>query len=254
MKLFNLHTHTCFSDGQNTPEEMVRAAIDLGFSKLGFSDHSYLHYDEPYCMAYERYDAYKEELRRLREKYAGTIEILTGIEQDYYSDYPAEGFDYIIGSVHSVEVNGEQVMIDFSGSRGVKLITDAADRFFGGDIYCIFERYYENLSRVVEVTHADIIGHFDIITKTREIGQFFDPQHPRYLAAWKKAADRLLSRNKIFEINVAPVLRGTRDFPHPAPDILAYLKAGGAKLIYSGDCHSVLRLRQFASYVKEELQ
>ena len=36
----NYHTHTVFSDGANTPEEMVLAAIDLGLESIGFSDHS----------------------------------------------------------------------------------------------------------------------------------------------------------------------------------------------------------------------
>ena len=31
----NLHTHTCFCDGKDEPEEMVKKAIDLGFSVLG---------------------------------------------------------------------------------------------------------------------------------------------------------------------------------------------------------------------------
>ena len=35
----NLHTHTTFCDGKNTPEEMVRAALSLGMDSLGFSGH-----------------------------------------------------------------------------------------------------------------------------------------------------------------------------------------------------------------------
>ena len=35
----NLHSHTTFCDGKNTPEEMVRAAIALGMDSLGFSGH-----------------------------------------------------------------------------------------------------------------------------------------------------------------------------------------------------------------------
>ena len=39
VKLQNLHTHTVFGDGQNTAEEMVRAAIAAGCGSLGFSEH-----------------------------------------------------------------------------------------------------------------------------------------------------------------------------------------------------------------------
>lgn len=38
----NLHTHTCFCDGKDTPEEMIQEALKRGFDSLGFSMHSYL--------------------------------------------------------------------------------------------------------------------------------------------------------------------------------------------------------------------
>ena len=33
--MFDLHMHTVWSDGQNTPEEMVREAIRKGLEKRG---------------------------------------------------------------------------------------------------------------------------------------------------------------------------------------------------------------------------
>ena len=40
----NLHTHSTFDDGQNTMEEMVRAAISAGLTSLGFSIHTPMPY------------------------------------------------------------------------------------------------------------------------------------------------------------------------------------------------------------------
>ena len=40
----NLHTHTIYCDGINTPEELVEAAIAKGFDSIGFSGHSYMSY------------------------------------------------------------------------------------------------------------------------------------------------------------------------------------------------------------------
>ena len=40
----NLHTHTLFGDGVDTPEQMVRYAIEKNFDSLGFSEHSYMFY------------------------------------------------------------------------------------------------------------------------------------------------------------------------------------------------------------------
>ena len=44
--LSNVHSHTTFSDGKNTVEEMVQAALGLVFHTLGFSEHGPADYDD----------------------------------------------------------------------------------------------------------------------------------------------------------------------------------------------------------------
>ena len=41
MELFDLHVHSVFSDGMDTPRDIVISAIEKGVKTLGFSDHSY---------------------------------------------------------------------------------------------------------------------------------------------------------------------------------------------------------------------
>ena len=38
MQRCNFHTHTKYSDGTDTPQEMIEAAIGFGFKALGFSE------------------------------------------------------------------------------------------------------------------------------------------------------------------------------------------------------------------------
>lgn len=87
----DLHTHTNYSDGRDTPEEMIRAAIALGLETIGLSDHSYMSFDESWCIPKSCIEAYRAEIRSLAEKYKGQIRVLTGMEQDFYSDIPASG-------------------------------------------------------------------------------------------------------------------------------------------------------------------
>ena len=69
MKTFNdYHVHTTFSDGENTPEEMVLAAIKKGLKEIGISDHSYTCFDESYCMQREKIVEYKREIAELKIK------------------------------------------------------------------------------------------------------------------------------------------------------------------------------------------
>ena len=244
----DLHVHTTFSDGANSPEEMVRAAVAMGLSAIGFSDHAHTPFDESWCMAADAAARYRAEISRLKAAYAGSIEILCGIEQDLYSDTPAEGYDYVIGSVHYILKDGVYLPVDESP----ELLRCAADEHFGGDIYALCEAYYDAVRQVPEKTGATILGHFDLITKFSERVPLFDPGHPRYVRAWQSAAQALLERGLPFEINTGAMSRGWRTSPYPAADIRDDLRARGARFLLSGDSHSAESLCHcFEEYEKE---
>ena len=234
MSLYDLHTHTTYSDGESTPEEMVQRAIEMGLTKIGFSDHSYTAFEDYYCLTPRSTEEYKSEINALKEKYKGRIEILCGIEQDYYTDLEPTGFDYIIGSVHFVKIQNEYIAVDDTE----EILANAADKYFGGDIYSLIELYYETVADVVNKTGADIIGHLDLITKFNEGGRMFDESHPRYVKAYKSAVDKLINYNKPFEINSGAISRGYRTAPYPSKEIIDYIKSKGGTLIHSSDSHS----------------
>lgn len=230
----DLHTHSLFCDGKNSPEEMVLAAIDKGLDRYGISGHSFVAFDTSCCMPVEDYPKFKAEMERLKEKYRGRIEILCGIEQDYYSEAGTEGFDYIIGSVHYLEVNGDIFSVDDTPA----ILEEGCRKHFGGDYYALCEAYFDTVSDIVEKTHCDIIGHFDLVTKFNEKGHYFSESHPRYVAAYKRAVEKLVGYGKPFEINTGAMTRGYRSIPYPAPQIVQYIKECGGSLIYASDAHS----------------
>ena len=245
--MFDLHMHSTYSDGKNTPEEMIRAAIDLGLDCVGISDHSNTPGDD--CgMTPEGTSAYRAEMAELKKKYTGKIKVLCGLERDYYS-VDSLDYDYVIGSVHFVRFpDGSQVYVDWTADiqrNGVKTA-------LGGDWYAFAEAYYERVSRVVEVTKCDIIGHFDLLSKFCEQDPMFDPVHPRYVNAWQKAADILLKTGKPFEINTGAMSRGYRTSPYPSADIRKYILSRGGKMILSSDAHQKEKIGYaFESYMNE---
>jgi len=241
MERTDLHIHTTYSDGKSTPEQMIRAAIACGLTEIGFSDHSHTAFDTGWCMAADAVPRYREEILALKEKYRDQISVLCGIEQDYYSETPAVGFDYVIGSVHYLKADGVYIPVD----ETAEILQTEAEKHFGGDIYALAEEYYRAVSDVVRKTGAGIIGHFDLITKFQEKSPIFDTSHPRYVSAWKQAADALLKTGAVFEINHGAVLREYRTGPYPAPEILAYLRERGAKTIITTDSHSESALLRF---------
>lgn len=253
----DLHMHSKLSDGHNTLEEMVQSAIDKGFTTIGLSDHATTSFDMSYCIRLEDYAPYREEVLRLREKYADRARILLGFEQDLFADIPAEGFDYIIGSVHFIKVprtvcspleedmaknigvliDGDYAYIPIDNTPEIQFC--GAMYYFHGDYYAFAEEYYRLVSEVPEKTNANIIGHFDLISKFVEIDSHLDPQNPRYIAAWQKAADKLLESGLPFEVNFGAISRKRRTTPYPAMDIFNYLKERGAKFVLSSDSHQV---------------
>ena len=229
----DLHVHTTFSDGRSTPEEMVQAAIAKGMTTLGFSDHSYTHFDTAYCIPKEKIPVYRAEIEALKAQYAGQIEILCGIEQDFYSEESTEGYDYVIGSVHYVKAGEKYLPVDESRQALLRAVQEA----FSGDFYALAEAYYQTVALVAEKLQPTIIGHFDLISKFNEDGKLFDETHPRYIAAWQAAADRLLKAEIPFEINTGAVSPGYRTAPYPAAPIREYLANRGARFLWSSDSH-----------------
>ncbi len=233
MILQELHTHTTYCDGKNTPEEMVRAALQKGLVRIGFSGHSCTDFDTSWCMRADDIPAYCAEIAALKEKYRGQIEILCGVEQDYYSTASTAPFDYVIGSVHYVRCGETYLPVDESAA----VLQNGVKTYFSGDFYAFAESYFATVGNVLAKTHADIIGHFDLLSKFNEGGRLFDESHPRYVRAYTAAIDRLLPYGKPFEVNTGAISRGYRTHPYPSDAMLRYIAKKGGKVILCGDSH-----------------
>lgn len=230
----DLHTHTCFCDGKDSPEAMVLSAIEKGLDTIGICAHSYTPFAIHYCLMQNRYTEFQEEVCALKEKYRDKIRVLCGIEQEYYSDAPTAGFDYVIGSVHYIRVGREYIPVD----ENAEILKKACQEQFSGNPMALAQAYYELVAKVVEKTQCDIIGHFDLLSKFDETDNIFDESCAEYTAAWTSAADVLLKSGKVFEVNTGAISRGYRTTPYPARSIAEYIKSKGGKLILSSDAHA----------------
>ena len=76
---------------------------------------------------------------------------------------------------------------------------------------------------VYNKTKFDIIGHFDLVTKFNADGSLFDTNDPRYISAWKNAADKLIATPAVFEVNTGGMARGYTKTPYPEKSIIDYL-------------------------------
>lgn len=229
----NFHTHTCYCDGKNTPDEMVEEAVKKHFAALGFSGHAYTSFDTSYCMDDEAFGNYLEELTRLQKKYQEKIQILKGLEYDYYAEQSCKDLDYTIGSVHYVEIGGKFYPVDESQECTERIIHACDD-----DPMKYAELYFGTVADVVRKTGCDIIGHFDLIKKFNRNGVVLvDEHHPRYVTAWKKAVAQLVTYGKPFEINTTPISWREDGEMYPSLEILQEIHCLGGKITISSDAH-----------------
>ena len=231
----NLHTHSTFDDGQNTLEEMARAAHAAGLDSIGFSVHAPM--PKPACWTIEehRLPDYFSEAMRVRERLLGTIDVFCGVEWDLYSAIPPKGFDYVIGSVHHLPIDSSLPCVDNTAVETRHIIRD----YYAGDADAMAEAYYRQYLALAQIKEVDIVGHFDLLTKFDEEMRLFDESSPRYLTAALSAIDVLIAAGKVFEINTGAISRGYRTAPYPSETLLRALHERGGKITISGDSHRV---------------
>ena len=235
LKDYHMHTNRC--DGTASAEEMVKAAVEQGLVEIGFSEHSHTDFDDTYCLTEEGMKEYCSEILALREKYADQISIKLGLEMDLGSDADTEGLDYWIGSVHYIKIDRGEGPLYIPVDESAQIQREAAEQYFDGDIIAFAEKYFEAVGTVAEKTGCSIIGHFDLVSKFNEKENLFDEEDPRYIAAWKKAVDRLIPAGVPFEINTGAMSRGLRSQPYPSDSMREYIREKGGSFILSSDSH-----------------
>lgn len=230
--LQNLHQHSTFCDGNDTPEEVVLEAIKKGFGGIGFSSHCYMPYTT-YSMTQESTKDYCKEINRLKGVYADQIDVFLGLEYDPCCPDRPEGYDYLIGSVHGLYLDGQDYEFDGIPAHYSHMV----DTHFGGNGLAFAKEYYRQLAQLPDKAPIDIIGHYDLITRYYEQQPLFDWNDKAYRNAAIEAAEALAGRVPLFELNTGAVARGNRTTPYPQDFIIKELKRLGFGVVISSDCH-----------------
>ena len=206
MNLTNYHSHCSFCDGRAPFEEFVKEAISQGFYSYGVSSHAPLPFPTQWTMEWEQMEAYLDEFKNLRSKYADEIELYVGLEIDYLNEesnpsvarFTELPLDYRIGSVHLLyDAAGEVVDIDCSPA----VFKERVDRHFNGDVLRVIRMYFDRLFRMVELGGFDILGHAD---KMHYNASCYHPgllDEPWYEALMKDYFSLVASRGYLVEIN-----------------------------------------------------
>lgn len=210
----DMHLHTKYSDGKNTMEEMVLEAIKLGIKKIAFTDHVWK--SSPWI------ETYLSEIKSLRKKYKGRIEIISGVEAkvidlegniDFDSNYRKK-IDYILASYHRIPL-GNNLYI---GRKEIKENPEIA-----------LKKWEQSIIRVLMNENVNGIAHLDAVFKRSGI------EVP--ISIMKRVLDIAKKNNKIIEYNIK--------YDVPNSEVLDYIKSNDILLSIGSDSHSVEELEAF---------
>ncbi len=242
------HVHTAFSTDSTTPmEDMLKRAIELGFTSICFTDH--MDYGFPSEDGKIEFlldtPAYFDEMKRL-EKIYPQIQIRRGIELGIKEDVVDKcinlvceyKFDFIIASTHLV---------------------DNTDPYFdtywqGIDEKSAILKYYEaTLNNVKSGVNFDVYGHIDYITrytpymkKLRKDNLYDDIYSLKNVESFLDIIEEifkiLIYNGKGIEINTGGLKYGT-NHPNPHERILKlYHELGGEIITVGSDAHETKHL------------
>jgi len=133
----DLHSHTTYSDGKNTVEEMVKKAKDLNYEYIALTDHSQslkiANGLEP-----ERVLIKNQEIDEIQKKYP-SIKILKGTESDIlkdgsldYEDKILEQLDIVVASIHyGFKTNYQEKLLKAIENKHTNIIGHPTSRQFG---------------------------------------------------------------------------------------------------------------------------
>jgi histidinol-phosphatase (PHP family) len=224
------HVHSNYSDGSFL-YLMLEAAEAAGLEAVGVADHCTV--SERPALRRERdvfgftldatYERRREGIDHLRGEF--DLRVYDAVEMDYVrgeddriAEFLAEaGFDYAVGSVHSVDGTNVQAAERFAGM-------DAAER------RAVVDDYYDSLVALIDAELFEIAAHPDLIERNEHLRDLASEDH------YERVAAAFADSRTVPEINAGRALREYGEV-HPAPRFFEVLREHGVEFTLGTDAH-----------------
>jgi histidinol-phosphatase (PHP family) len=240
MITFDYHMHTNYSDGNNSHEEMILSAIKKGFNEIGFSDHYCIKYAVNWAVNTEGIARLEEKIDEMKEKFGNRINILFGLEVDYFSEFEKEigqvlqrfSLDYVIGSIHFLD--------------GWNYDTDKSRYSEFANDY-LYEWYFSELQNAVKSGLFDYMAHPDLIKKHR-----IWPETSK-TNLYKETAKIFADFGVAYEVNTSGRDRPCGEF-FPGSELTGELYRAGVPVTLGSDSHSAKQIGRYFTEAKALLR
>jgi histidinol-phosphatase (PHP family) len=247
--LTSYHNHTTWSDGESTVAALVEGARRAGVTELGVADHFAIAPDGrsfPWSVRAEALGAYVDEVLRAADAVgkagggADALAIRLGVEVDYFPETLEESmellrpypFDFVIGSVHFVDIDAspggvagggsEEFCLDLNAGEWERLSPERRDQ--------AWRIYWRRVASAARSGCFDFIGHFDL------------PKKFKYYPGVDLTADALAALDAIaaadvaIEINTSGWHKAVQE-AYPAPSYVKEARLRGIPLLINADAH-----------------
>lgn len=224
------HVHSTYSDGRFL-WAMAGAAADAGLDAIGFADHCNVSTrDRPRrfkkAMGFNldhTYERRRDAIAALNER--SDLRIYDAVELDYDARDEAEirafldaaGFEYAIGSVHTLDGTNVHWEPHFAGKSRDELAA-------------LVDEYFDRLVRLIESELFEIAAHVDVVERNPALrGQATPAQYDRVAAAFADS-------RTVPELNAGRVTDEYGEF-HPAPAFREALAERDIAVVLGSDAH-----------------
>lgn len=204
----DFHVHSNFSDGEDSIEDLVKAAVDLRLEAIAITDH--VRRETTWL------DDYVREIKEIKSTYGKKIDIYSGIEAkaidpegniDTQPEF-LNKVDIVLGVIHKIPTARD----NYLKADEVESRADDAIRL-----------WQITMKSLIRNPAAQIIAHFELYLKKSNITL------PEKI--WRNLVAEAKKQKKIFEVNLK----------HEVPEkpILKSIKENKITIVKGSDSHSV---------------
>ena len=243
-----MHTTLC-KHAAGTVQEFADMAEKKGLTEICFTDHCPApgSYDLVNRMELAQFPEYTEMIRSVQA--SAKIPVLYGIEADYYPDcekflrdwLPAQGFDFVLGSVHYIKDWA------FDDPRMISIWKSA-------NVDEAWRQYFKLVIKLAETGMYDSLSHPDL---PKKFG--YRPADSVIKEIVQPALDAIAEAGMCMEINSSGLRKTVKEI-YPSPMILGMARERNIPITFGSDAHSPkevgysfdlsLKLAKYAGYTE----
>ena len=253
---YTYHSHTNFSDGKNTLEEMVAQAKKIGFSHIGISDHLIIHknikqspswqmmegrsdshiYKNDFKKALPEFQKHCDEIRKFSK--TENFKVLIGFEVDFfnYDGWLEELKEFLSKLDYDYLISGNHFLFDEKCEKIYNIHKSVYNFCDDIEIKNLVSSHFKTISQAAESRLFKFIAHLDYVRKMSS--DYLQSQH---FIQEKTEVIKALKNNNIGAELSTKGLRKIGDF-YPDSWFLQKIKEENIPVVISDDSHRTSEL------------